>query len=142
MDQPCYPETMADPEETIDLQTENRRPAECPFHTVMRQLAGVAVRQHVLHTEGEVLPRSDLIAALDGWQQLYHLVLSRVCPATRIAPLPPIELAALIDAALLHLLPPTQAPLRTRLCRQLGQCALSSSSQDCPLYIAPSSTFS
>jgi len=108
--------------------------AGCLLHTVMDQLAHTAVRQHVLHSQGEALPRADLVDALDGWQQLYHLVRTQVCPATRAAPLTPADLAACLDTTVPGLLPPTVSmEVRARLRRQLVACATCASVQDCPL---------
>lgn len=127
----------ADPEPALDVPEALDPNAECPFHTVMRQLAGTAVRQHILHIEGEVLPRADLVAALDKWQELYHLLRNRVCPATRIAPLVSTDIEARVGAILPSCLTPGQASVRTSLCRQIAQCAGCQSSQDCPLHLVP-----
>ena len=108
--------------------------ANCPFHTVMAQLAQTAVTQQVLHLEGELLPRADLADTLDSWQQLYRLVRMRVCPATREAPLTPADVAALVDTALPHLLSPSvPVRLHASLRRQLIACASCESPQQCPL---------
>jgi hypothetical protein len=110
---------------------------DCPFHTVMGQLAQTAVLQQVLHLEGELLPRTDVVETLDGWQQLYRLVRMRVCPATRTAPLTPADLATLVDIAVPRLLPPTvPAQVQASLRRQLVACVSCSSPQQCPLGLA------
>jgi hypothetical protein len=110
---------------------------ECPFQLVMGQLAQAAVTQQVLHITGELLPRADLVDKLDGWRDLYRLIRLRICPATRVAPLTPAELDALVDAALR---PMGQAePLNTsaqqtlaRLRAQLSSCAACETTQQCP----------
>lgn len=111
---------------------------ECPFHTIMRHLAGTAVQQHILHLEGELLPRPDLVNALESWQQLYRLVRTHVCPATREAPLLPADIDALVDTALPRLLADAAPPqVSARLRRRLTQCASVESSRDCPLSLVP-----
>jgi hypothetical protein len=108
--------------------------AACPLHSVLGELAQAAVRQHVLHLEGEVLPRADLVAEVDGWQQLYRLVRTQVCPATRTRPVPPAELDTLVDAAVCRRLPPSvPARIQQRLRRQLLACAACTSPAQCPL---------
>jgi hypothetical protein len=108
--------------------------ADCPFHTVMGQLAQAAVRQQVLFLEGEMLPRTDLVDTLDGWQHLYRLVRTRVCPATRCMPLTPDDVATLVETAVPALLPPSvPASVQASLRRQLVACANCSSPQQCPL---------
>jgi hypothetical protein len=108
--------------------------ADCPFHTVMGQFAQAAVRQQVLYLEGEVLPRSDLVDTLDGWHQLYRLVRTRVCPATRCMPLTSDDLATLVETAVPALLPlRVPASVRATLRRQLVACATCPSPQQCPL---------
>jgi hypothetical protein len=100
----------------------------------MEQLAQTAVTQQVLHLEGELLPRDDLVDALGGWQQLYHLIRMHVCPATRQAPLTQEDVAALVDVALPRLLP-RQVPLEVLapLRHQLVACATCPSTQQCPV---------
>lgn len=131
------PNGVTDPEPALNAPTDLDPNAECPFHTMIRQLAGTAVKQHILHLEGEVLPRADLVAALDTWHGLYHLLRTHVCPATRTAALPPADVEAMSDTFLAHSLTPTQASLRTSLCRQLARCAGGQSAQDCPLHFMP-----
>jgi hypothetical protein len=100
----------------------------------MGELAQTAVRQHVLHLEGEMLPRAALVDALDGWQQLYHLIRTRLCPATRRASGSPAEMAALVDTAVFSLLPPSVPDsVQARLRCQLLACAACASSAQCPL---------
>lgn len=129
-------------ETTTETTTQAARPSrgtfgmavECPFHTVMRQVAEAAVLQHVLHLEGEVLPRRNLVDDLECWQQVYRLVRTRVCPATREAPLLPDVRETLLDVALPYLLPTdTPQSLQARLVWQIAACARCSSSQECPL---------
>lgn len=110
---------------------------ECPFHAVMGELAQTAVMQQVLHLEGDLLPRAALVDALEGWQQLYRLVRTRVCPATREAPLTSADLATLVDTAVPCLLPPgVPVAVQARLRRQLVACARCASPQQCPLGLA------
>jgi hypothetical protein len=103
----------------------------------MGELAQTAVMQQVLHLEGDLLPRAALVDALEGWQQLYRLVRTRVCPATRDAPLTPADMATLMDTAVPCLLPPgVPVAVQARLCRQLAACARCTSPQECPLGLA------
>ncbi len=117
--------------------------AGCPFQSIMSRLAETAVLQQVLHMEGELLPRTELALALEGWQQLYHLARTRVCPATRDASLTPTEITALVEVALPRLLP-VDVPLglQARLRRQFLVCATCASSQQCPLGLTSRSALS
>lgn len=111
--------------------------SECPFHTVMRQVAEAAVLQHVLHLEGEVLPRQDLVENLERWQQVYRLVRIQVCPATRDAALTADEVHTLLDIALPCLMPPdAPQPLWSRLSARIATCAKFPTSRECPLGLA------
>jgi hypothetical protein len=100
----------------------------------MGQLAQAAVRQHVLHLEGELVPRADLVERLEGWQQLYRLVRTRVCPATRDTTLTAADLATLVEHAVPCLLPSGVPRLvQSSLCQQLVACASCRSAHECPL---------
>jgi hypothetical protein len=127
---PAAPQT--DPEPAAERVWESD--ANCPFHTVMTQLAQVAVTQQVLYLGGEQVPRPDLADSLEGWHQLYRLVRTHVCPATRAAALTSADVTTLVDTALPQLLParlPRQ--LHVNLRRQLIACASCASPQQCPL---------
>jgi hypothetical protein len=127
------PATTATPATSRALESD----IECPLHTVLGELAQTAVMQQVLHLEGELLPRAALVDALEGWQQLYRLVRTQVCPATRDAPLTPADLAALVETAVPCLLSPgVPVAVQARLCRQLVACARCTSPQECPLGLA------
>lgn len=71
---------------------------ECPLHLAMEQIARIAVRQHVLYLEGECQPRPELLEELDAWSSLHTLIRSRVCVASRVSPLAPDELEAVLAA--------------------------------------------
>lgn len=137
-DAPAPVTTGATPEPTTTTAPATREAleseTECPLHTVMGEMAQTAVMQQVLHLEGELLPRAALVDALEGWQQLYRLVRTRVCPATCDPPLTPADLASLVGTAVPCLLPPgVPVAVQTRLCRQLVACARCASPQECPL---------
>jgi hypothetical protein len=106
---------------------------ECPLHAAMGQLAQAAVLQHVLHLEGEWLPRPELLLALEGWAGVHALIRAHVCPATREAPLEPAELSSFVDDALAPLFTPAEAPLRAQLRRTIARCAACGLAEGCPL---------
>jgi len=108
--------------------------SECPLHTAMRQLVEAAMQQHVLHAMGEVLPRPELMAAMEGWIALQRVTQQRVCPATRQVVLHPEEVEITLDALFAAL--PTYATspqLRSWLRRALVICAAQSQAAGCPL---------
>jgi hypothetical protein len=123
------PETVAVPDSSGPLDPDSA----CPFHTVTNQLAHTAVMQQVLYLEGEVLPRDNLLDAMDGWGQLYRLVRTHVCPATRQTPLTQENLAALVDIAVPQLLSQVPVEVLAALRQQLVACATCLSAQQCPL---------
>lgn len=132
---PCAPEQRATtaPARRALVDPE----AECPLHIAMRQLAETAVLQHVLHMEGELLPRADLVDALEGWEQVYRLTRTRICPRTREARLSAAELDALVENALPRLVPAAEAYLRSHLAQCLLVCGACADAQECPLGRAP-----
>ena len=103
---------------------------ECPLHLVMEEIAQAAVRQHVLHLEGECQPRAELVHQLEQWSALYTRVRTHICAASRVATISPDDLERTLDT----LLPPpdamTELPQWRRLHRALAACA---SSTTCPL---------
>jgi hypothetical protein len=112
--------------------------SNCPLHIVMERLAHLTVSQKVLHLQGERLPRLDLVDALEGWQQLYRLVLTRVCPATREIALSSADLATLVHTAVPRLLlPSVPTSDQNRLIQRLMSCASCASAAQCPLGLLP-----
>lgn len=103
---------------------------ECPLHVAMEAIAQLAVRQHVLHLEGECQPRPELVQRLEQWLALYARIRTHICAATRSTTIPPDELERALDALLP---PPTdmmELPQWRRLRRALAACA---TSPTCPL---------
>jgi hypothetical protein len=93
----------------------------------MKQLAQTAVTQYILYEQGEYAPRADLMAALDRWMRLHTLMRTRICPASREAPVD----ASLLEAALALL--PVDDPQRPMLAR----CAARHAGDACPLEREP-----
>lgn len=120
-----------EPEVTTQREGQAAIPAmECPLHVVMEEIAQTAVRQHVLHMEGECQPRPELVRLLEQWSALHTRIRTHICVATRECAIPADELERTLDA----LLPPpadaTGLPRWRRLRRALAACA---SSTTCPL---------
>src|SRR5262249_43669558 len=111
---------------------------ECPLHIAVRQLAEAAVQQHVLHAAGEVLPRPELVAAMEGWIALVQVIQQRVCPASRPAA-PRLEVMKVTFDALFAALPASALSplLQAKLRRALILCATQSRAAGCPLVCAP-----
>ncbi len=110
--------------------------SECPLHTVMGELAHVTVTQHVLYLEGECLPRSELVSALDQWTSLHSLIRNRICSASRSTPLSPFEFESAVGALLeVHRLPDSSGarPAPEKLQQAVHACWACSQSQTCPL---------
>jgi len=120
-----------EPEVTTQQEGQAAIPAmECPLHVVMEEIAQTAVRQHVLHMEGECQPRPELVRRLEQWAALHTRVRTHICAATRDSAIPADELERTLDTLLP---PPADAAglLRwRRLRRALAACA---SSTTCPL---------
>jgi hypothetical protein len=72
--------------------------AECPLHIAMREMARLAVTQHVLYLEGECLPRPDVTRQLEIWSSLHALVSTRLCATARTTPLDREDFAIALEA--------------------------------------------
>ncbi|MGO8946118.1 MAG: hypothetical protein ACLQUY_00350 [Ktedonobacterales bacterium] len=110
--------------------------SECPLHTVMSELAHVSVTQHVLHLEGECLPRSELLAELDRWSSLHSLIRNRICVASRSTPLSDSEFDGAAMALLGSDYVPAScgaAPVAHRLREAVIACSACNQSASCPL---------
>jgi hypothetical protein len=111
---------------------------ECPLHVAMHRLAEASVHQDVLHAMGEVLPRPELVAAIEGWLALQRVVQQRVCPATRQVAMRPEKVHVTLDALFAALPTSSNSPqLRSQLRCALTICAAQSQTAGCPWVGAP-----
>lgn len=107
---------------------------ECPLHLVMEEIAQAAVRQHVLHLEGECQPRAELVQRLEQWSALYARVRTQICVASRDATMTLDDLERMLDTLLPLPDTMTELPRWRRLRHALTACA---SSTTCPLGADP-----
>lgn len=120
-----------DPEVTTQREGRAAIPRmECPLHLVMEEIAQAAVRQHVLHMEGECQPRAELVQQLEQWSALYTRIRTHICAASRGATIPPDDLERTLDALLPLPANATDLPRWRRLRHALAACATSTT---CPL---------
>lgn len=120
-----------DPEVTTQREGRAAIPRmECPLHLVMEEIAQAAVRQHVLHLEGECQPRAELVQQLEQWSALYTRIRTHICAASRSATIPPDDLERTLDALLPLPANATDLPRWRRLRHALAACATSTT---CPL---------
>lgn len=120
-----------DPEVTTQREGRAAIPRmECPLHLVMEEIAQAAVRQHVLHLEGECQPRAELVQQLEQRSALYTRIRTHICAASRSATIPPDDLERTLDALLPLPANATDLPRWRRLRHALAACATSTT---CPL---------
>lgn len=120
-----------DPEVTTQREGRVAIPRmECPLHLVMEEIAQAAVRQHVLHLEGECQPRAELVQQLEQRSALYTRIRTHICAASRGATIPPDDLERTLDALLPLPANATDLPRWRRLRHALAACATSTT---CPL---------
>lgn len=111
---------------------------ECPLHIAARELAQVAVMQHVLFLEGECQPRAPLSEAITAWADLYQFLRGSVCPASRWAPLTAEELDTVAGRMLARIPISTEPARLERLRRSIAHCASCPAASFCPLGLDPS----
>lgn len=109
---------------------------ECPLHIAIRELAHLAVAQHVLYLEGECLPRPEILTELDRWSTLHKLIFERVCVACRTSRIGKAEFDSAVEPILSRGPYPTDSG--TSLFQQdltvaLANCRSCAEASICPL---------
>ena len=126
------PESTTIPQTISQALTETA--AACPLHIAIREMARLAVTQHVLYLEGECLPRPDIARELEIWFSLHALVSARLCVAARTIALDREEFTAAVETIRARA---ERSALADRFQRDLEetliQCSACAWSSSCPL---------
>lgn len=110
-----------------------RRGFECPLLMAMHAIGPALAQEQAARAAGEVARAEQLRAEREGWRHVYNVTCQQICVALREGTNDTAAAAALAAEALARMPDTVPATRLAALRRQLTDCALYVSYDDCPL---------